>query len=60
MFAENMAFIAFNFQDAQEIITCFLESMKAFGRKIKLKKDKFMNQPPLGTYDVDQDIQIEG
>ena len=59
MFADNTTFMAHNHQDAQEIITCFLKSAKAFRLKIHLKKTKVTFQPLLGSYDIGQDIKIE-
>ena len=60
MFADDTAFVAHKYQDAQEIIICFLKSAKGFGLKINLKKTEVMYQTPLEFYDIDQDIQIEG
>ena len=53
----NTAFMVHNHQGAPEIITYFLESAKAFGLKINLKKTKVIYQPFPGSHDIGQDIQ---
>ena len=60
MFADDTTFMALNHQDAQEIIICFSKSAKAFRLKINFKKTEVIFQPPIGSHDIDQDIQISG
>ena len=57
--ADDIAFEVHNHQDAQEIITRFSESAKAFGLKIDHKKTEVMYDPFPGFHDIGQDMQIE-
>ena len=43
--------------NAQEIITHFSKSAKAFVLKINLKKTEIMYQPLQGSHGIDKDIQ---
>ena len=45
---ENSTFESYNHYNAQEIITRFSKSAKAFGLKINLKKNEVMYPPPPG------------
>ena len=49
MFADDTAFIAHSFEDAQEIVTRFSNSAKLFGLKINIKKTEMMYQPVPGS-----------
>ena len=42
MFVDDTAFVAHNYQDAQEIIYRFLKSARAFVLKIKFNKTEIM------------------
>ena len=56
MFADDTAFVAHNHEDAEEIITRFSKSAKAFGLKINVKKTEFIYQPSPGYHDIGQAI----
>ena len=60
MYADDTAFLSHNHQDAQDIITRFTDSAKAFGMKINLNKIKVMYQPPPTSHNTGKDIRIEG
>ena len=60
MFANDIAFVAYNQQDTQEIIRAFSKYSKAFGLKMNLNKTEVMYlSPPPGSHEIGQDIQIE-
>ena len=59
-FHDDTVFAEHNLQDAQELITRFPKSAKAFGLKINLKKTDVMYQAPQGSHNIGQDKQIEG
>ena len=58
-FADDTTFKAHNLQDAQKIISNFLESVKAFGLKINPQKTEVMYQPSPGSHDIFQNMQID-
>jgi hypothetical protein len=59
MFADDTAFVAHTHSDAQDIISRFACSAKAFGLKINIKKTEMMHQPVPGSNDDVQPIYIE-
>ena len=59
MFADDTAFIAHSFDDAQEIVTRFSDAAKAFGLKINIKKTKMMYQPVPGSNTEGLNIRID-
>ncbi len=58
MFADDTAFVAHSHDDAQEIVTRFARSAKAFGLKINIKKTEMLFQPTPGVLDAGQSIYI--
>ena len=58
MFAGDTAFIAHSHEDMQEIVTHFASAAKAFGLQVNIKRMEMMFQPPTGTNDHHQCIQI--
>lgn len=59
MFADDTAFIAHSFDDAQEIVTRFSDAAKAFGLKINIKKTEMMYQPVPGSNTEGLNIRID-
>lgn len=59
MFADDTAFIAHSFEDAQEIVTRFPDAAKAFGLKINVKKTEMMYQPIPGSNAEGLNIRID-
>lgn len=59
MFADDTAFVAHSHEDAQDIVTRFASSAKAFGLKINIKKTEMMYQPLPGSTETGQPINIE-
>ena len=60
MFADDTAFVAHYHHQAQEIMTRFARSAKAYGLKINITKTEMMYQSPPGVQDDGENINIEG
>ena len=60
MFADDTAFVSHSPEDAQDIITRFSRSAKAFGLKIIIKKTEVIYQPPPGVVTTGLSIKIDG
>ena len=60
MFADDIAFVSHSPEDAQDIITRFSRSAKAFGLKINIKKTEVIYQPPPGVVTTGLSIKIDG
>ena len=58
MFADDTAFVAHSFEDAQDIVTQFSNSAEQFGLKINIKKTEMMYQPIPGSNSEGEIIKI--
>ena len=58
MFTDDTVFVAHSHQHAQEMITLFSKSAKAFGLEITLKKSDVIYQPPPESHDIQTENQV--